>query len=160
MVERKSNTITISMLIERLSLIVLIKIHHMKGAMKMLKDAYQRIVYLRKQKKWSQVELSQKMGISKSTMNKIESGSRKISAAEVKKLAKIFDVPTDFLLGIHDTPLDVNQENQLDIQLLLESNAKLSYAEEGLLTEEDKLMIDDIIGGYIWKKKQRIASKK
>ncbi|MGX7196840.1 hypothetical protein [Enterococcus olivae] len=53
----------------------------------------------------------------------------------------------------------MNQTNQLDLQTLLESNAKIRYAEEGTLTESDKLILSDLIGGYIGKKKQREQRK-
>lgn len=121
----------------------------------MLKNIRRRIIDLREKKNWSQTELAQKMGFSKSTMSKIESGSRKISAEELKELAEIFDVTTDYLLGLRDIPFDKHQTNHWDIQTLLESKAKIYYAEEGALSDADKLIIADMIGGYIWKKNQR-----
>ena len=40
------------------------------------------------------------MNFSKSTMSKIESGSRKVTIDEVKKLAILFGVMPNYLLGV------------------------------------------------------------
>lgn len=47
----------------------------------------------------NQVELAKKMGFDKSTMSKIENGTRKVSSDELRKLSKIFNVSADYLLG-------------------------------------------------------------
>ncbi|MDN6640687.1 MAG: helix-turn-helix transcriptional regulator [Tetragenococcus sp.] len=72
-----------------------------------------RIVNLRESKNWSQVELGRKLSLDKSTMNKIESGTRKVSTSELEKIADIFDVSTDYLLGreyaVYDLPESKSQ---------------------------------------------------
>lgn len=58
-----------------------------------------RIVDLREKANMNQVELAKKMGFDKSTMSKIENGTRKVSSDELRKLSKIFNVSADYLLG-------------------------------------------------------------
>lgn len=58
-----------------------------------------RIVDLREKVNMSQSELAKRLGIDKSSMNKIEKSTRKVSSEELDKIASIFDVSTDYLLG-------------------------------------------------------------
>lgn len=58
-----------------------------------------RIINLREAKNWTQIELGRKLNLDKSTMNKIENGTRKVSTNELEKIADIFNVSTDYLLG-------------------------------------------------------------
>lgn len=61
-----------------------------------------KIINLRESKDWSQAELARRLDVNKSVMNRIESGERKVSSDELKKLSDIFDVSTDYLLGQTD----------------------------------------------------------
>ena len=54
----------------------------------------------------SQETLAEKMGISRVTISQIESGDRKISAEEIAKLSRIFNMPTDILLNL-DNDIEV-----------------------------------------------------
>lgn len=58
-----------------------------------------RIVDLREKAGMTQTELAKKMDFDKSTMSKVENGTRKVSSDELRKLSKIFDVSADYLLG-------------------------------------------------------------
>ena len=58
-----------------------------------------RIINLRESKDWSQAELGRRIGLDKSTMNKIESGTRKIQTEELKLLSDVLDVSVDYLLN-------------------------------------------------------------
>lgn len=58
-----------------------------------------RIVDLREKANMTQTELAKKMGFDKSTMSKVEKGTRKVSSDELRELSKIFDVSADYLLG-------------------------------------------------------------
>ncbi|EIS9525615.1 TPA: helix-turn-helix transcriptional regulator [Clostridioides difficile] len=66
-------------------------------------NASQRIKYLRENMNMSQKELSEKANINTSVMNRIESGERAIRDEELIIFAKIFDVSTDYILGLSDT---------------------------------------------------------
>ena len=58
-----------------------------------------RIVDLREKLNMTQIELAHKMGFDKSTMSKVENGTRKVSSDELRKLSTIFHVSADYLLG-------------------------------------------------------------
>ncbi|HGL5964244.1 helix-turn-helix domain-containing protein [Clostridioides sp. ES-S-0001-03] len=66
-------------------------------------NASQRIKYLRENMNMSQKELSEKANINTSVMNRIESGERAIRDEELIIFSKIFDVSTDYILGLSDT---------------------------------------------------------
>lgn len=57
-----------------------------------------RIAMLRRDKKMSQGQLAQALGVSPSAIGMYEQGRREPSAATVVSLAKIFRVSTDYLL--------------------------------------------------------------
>jgi transcriptional regulator with XRE-family HTH domain len=48
----------------------------------------------------SQEELGKKLGVKRVAVSQIETGDRKISAEEIAKVAKVFNMPTDVLLSI------------------------------------------------------------
>lgn len=54
---------------------------------------------LRKDKKWSQLELAERLNISKSSVNMYERGEREPNSEMLIKIADLFDVSIDFLIG-------------------------------------------------------------
>jgi len=60
----------------------------------------QRIRELRLNQDMSQEQMSEILGIARSAVSEIERGARKVSADEIVKLAKAFNVPTDYILGL------------------------------------------------------------
>lgn len=70
-----------------------------------------RIRELREQNKMTQAELAKKIGISPSTLSRIENGETENTGTDILlKLAEVFHVSTDFLLGITDYPDRKNYE--------------------------------------------------
>lgn len=65
-----------------------------------------RIVDLREKANMTQTELAKKMGFDKSTMSKVENGTRKVSSDELRKFSSIFDVSADYLLGNGNKPAE------------------------------------------------------
>lgn len=63
-----------------------------------------RLISMRKEKGLSREELSNKLGVSYSTIAKYESGSREPDIEMIGKIANLFDVTTDYLLGRSDQP--------------------------------------------------------
>lgn len=61
-----------------------------------------RIKYLREKLDMSQKQLSEKAKINTSVMNRIESGERPVRDDELVTFSKIFDVSTDYILGLTD----------------------------------------------------------
>lgn len=69
-----------------------------------------RIIPLRESKNWIQKELSRRVDLNTSVMNRIESGERPIKAEELEKLATVLDTNADFLLGRTNNPNPPIQE--------------------------------------------------
>lgn len=63
-----------------------------------------RIKKMREGAGMTQQILSMKLGVGRATLSQIENGERKITASELVKLSKIFDVSTDVLLEISKGP--------------------------------------------------------
>ena len=67
-----------------------------------------RINELRTARGWSQVELAHRLQISKQTVSNWENDNIQPSVDMLLRLARVFCVSTDYLLGLEDTPrLDV-----------------------------------------------------
>lgn len=94
-----------------------------------------KIIDLREQSDMSQAELARRMNIDKSSMNKIENGSRKVSSEELLAFSTIFDVTTDYLLGKSETKSTEPNDNAMLIAAHIEDDA----------TEEDMAKILDYI---------------
>jgi transcriptional regulator with XRE-family HTH domain len=75
-----------------------------------------RIRLIRKQKDFSGTKIAQILGISAQYYYDIEKGKRNLSAEMAAKLADIFEVSTDYLLGKTDDPSPSNNSN-LDSKL-------------------------------------------
>lgn len=110
-----------------------------------------RIVNLRERIDMSQSELARRMNMDKSTMNKIESGSRKVSSDELRAFSKLFDVSTDYLLGNTDKKhyYDLTEKDHRGIDKQIEdmmsgvSENSLAYFQNGAeLDEDDKKLLE------------------
>lgn len=76
-----------------------------------------RLLNLRESQNLSQVELGRRIGINNTIINKIESGTRSVSAEELGKFADFYDVSTDYLLGKTDKRhyYDLSQKEEADL---------------------------------------------
>ena len=63
-----------------------------------------RVKELRKQKRLSQTELGDVLGLTHKSISTIESGVRGTTIEKLILLAKFFNVSTDYLLGLKDEP--------------------------------------------------------
>ncbi len=63
-----------------------------------------RVKELRKQKRLSQTELGEVLGLTHKSISTIESGVRGTTIEKLILLAKFFNVSTDYLLGLKDEP--------------------------------------------------------
>ena len=63
-----------------------------------------RVKELRKQKRLSQTELGEVLGLTHKSISTIESGVRGTTIEKLILLAKFFDVSTNYLLGLKDKP--------------------------------------------------------
>lgn len=71
-----------------------------------------RIKELRERSGMSQQKLAQLLGVSRPTISQIESGQRKVSADEMRKLADTFHISADRLLDLEEEPEVIIQESK------------------------------------------------
>ena len=78
-----------------------------------------RIKRLREQYGITQSELAKQLGITRSSVNAWEMGISTPSTQYIVELASIFDVSTDFLLGVENTvSINVSGLSDKDIELI------------------------------------------
>ena len=76
---------------------------------------------LRKKNNLSQSSLAKKLNVTRSSVNAWEMGISVPSTALIVKLAKLFQVSTDYLLGIKESAtLDISALNEKEIMILYE----------------------------------------
>ncbi|MDD4957469.1 MAG: helix-turn-helix domain-containing protein [Candidatus Omnitrophica bacterium] len=83
------------------------------------KDLGIKIKKIRERMGLSQEELAKKLGVNRVAVSQIETGDRKISAEEITKVAKVFNIPTDVLLNI-----------KKDIEVVFEKSLKKAEHKE------------------------------
>ncbi len=72
----------------------------------------ERIIQLRSKNKLSQTDLAKKLNISRQAYNHYERGFRVPSFESLTLLSEIFEVSTDYLLGLTDNPSQKNEDTQ------------------------------------------------
>ncbi len=104
----------------------------------------QKLRILRKQNKWSQDELGQKVGIHGRHVGKYENGQVMPNAETLIKIADVFDVSIDYLLR---NIVDPNPDQIQDKELLkfLDDLSKMD--------EKDKEVVKSLIDAYLKKRK-------
>ena len=129
------------------------------------KSLANKIVNLREERNITQSELARRLGLDKSSMSKIESGSRKVSTDELKRISEIFEVSTDYLLGNTidrngHTPSWATNDDKKDLKRFLEENANgMTYGGEGLTDEEQK-QVRRVLEGLFWDKQKQKNNRK
>ena len=93
-----------------------------------------RLKELRKEKKLTQEELAEKIGISKRTLANWEDGVSSIKENKLKILCEIFDVDAPYLLGYNT----VKNESNIKASVLDEALKKLHAINNMLSVESDE----------------------
>jgi HTH-type transcriptional regulator, competence development regulator len=106
-----------------------------------------RLKYIRDKKGVSQTFVAGKIGVKNNTLSGYESGRREPDSETLRKLAEFYEVSTDYLLGVSDTPS--YKGNGKDFEPLEEINKlvkKYGIDQMGFFDIEDwkKLGPDDI----------------
>lgn len=113
-----------------------------------------RIVDLREKQDLSQTALAKKLDLDKSSMSKIENGSRKVSSDELKQLSEIFEVTTDYLIGNNKTPKWATEKDITDLNEYLETNKPMNF--QGVELDADaKEAVQQFLVGYFWKRRKQ-----
>ncbi|WP_125572355.1 helix-turn-helix domain-containing protein [Lacticaseibacillus songhuajiangensis] len=111
-----------------------------------------RLIDLRESKNMSQAELARRMQVDGSIISKIESGARKVSSEELAKLASIYEVTTDYLLGINKTPAWATEKQVTDLKDWLDDpDAMDGFSFGGTdLTEDEKAKLKMSMTQIFW----------
>ena len=67
-----------------------------------------RISELRSMRSWSQVTLAKRLGVTKQAVSNWENGNIQPSIEMLLRLARLFGVPTDYLLGLENTETELS----------------------------------------------------
>ena len=102
-----------------ISQLILSKLLVKAGANKV--DFGEKLRKLRKESGLTQKQLADRLGLAKSIVNYYENGSRYPSYDVLVKLARIFHVSTDYLLGISTIKsIDVTELNDNEIEVIMQ----------------------------------------
>lgn len=86
----------------------------------MIYELNEKIKNLRTNSGMSQVQLAERLGITKSAVNAWEAGTNSPSLSYIAKLARIFGVSTDFLLGVNERlTVDISGLDDMQRQAVL-----------------------------------------
>lgn len=110
----------------------------------------ERLKKLRKEKEWSQRKVAELIGISRGNYAHYETNSKIPGKDNLQKLADLFEVSTDFLLGrtderrpAHELKKEV-QSNTLDLAKLLHDGFRLYY-DGKLITKRHAKLITNFL---------------
>lgn len=82
----------------------------------------ERLIKLRKEKKKTQQQISSILGITRPAYTAYERGTRQPDYETLQKLAELFEVSIDFLLGSSNEPLSNKKSNEGEYDSLKELN--------------------------------------
>ena len=102
---------------------------------------------LRKSANLSQKQLAEKIGVSQSTIAKLEIGRNEATASTLTKLAQYFDVSADYLLGLSDelgAPVSSSTTLPADEKELLDLYRQLNYEGKQRLIARAEVMLEDL----------------
>ncbi|WP_040536953.1 helix-turn-helix domain-containing protein [Schleiferilactobacillus shenzhenensis] len=120
-----------------------------------------RLIQLRESHDLSQSEVARRIGMDNSSLSRIESGDRKVSAEEVSKFASLYGVTTDYLLGNLNTPEWASPKDVVDLkQYLDDPEAQDAFNFEGKpLTDTEKEKLQIAITQIFWDRLKQIKKK-
>lgn len=98
------------------------------------------VTRLREQRGWSIQELASRLNIDRTYLSKSESGKRSFKVSEVNRLAELFGVSVDYLLG---RPEKNDNNNTAD---LADDDTIFTYKGQPL-SEDDKEIIRRLMNG-------------
>ncbi|MFT9117868.1 MAG: helix-turn-helix transcriptional regulator, partial [Sporolactobacillus sp.] len=86
----------------------------------------------REKRRWSQLEVAKRIGITNAVLSNYERGSRDPDTSTLKKLADLYEVSVDYLLGtLSASEILLNEKNEKDVAKRLEKVKKdLENAED------------------------------
>lgn len=101
-----------------------------------------RISEFRESKNISQTELASRININRSVLNRIELGTRPARDLELKGIANVLDVSTDYLVGNTDNPNSADDDmNTVDLDKALSEEGMAMFDGQPLSEEYKKALL-------------------
>ncbi|HJF30800.1 MAG TPA: helix-turn-helix domain-containing protein [Sporosarcina psychrophila] len=91
----------------------------------------------REKRNWSQVEVAKKVGITNAVLSNYERDYRDPDTETLKKLADLYNVSTDFLLGRTENSSPMNKDEEAFQKAISDPDLKRWYSELPNSDEED-----------------------
>lgn len=106
----------------------------------------EKIKYLRLNNKITSKELSKILDISASALSLYENGMRQPKLELIVKISELFNVSTDFLLGVTEYPKPLDHNKEIDFHKVLEDmlmvlNQKYSICYNGKKMDKDSFLV-------------------
>ncbi|WP_179395015.1 helix-turn-helix domain-containing protein [Lacticaseibacillus absianus] len=118
----------------------------------------QRLRELRTERKYTQSEVADRLGITRPAYTAYESGNRQPDYETLTKLSTIYGVTTDYLLGSNSTPKWATPEDVADLQQWLDDPDAMNTFNFGgnKLSDDEKAKLQLAVTQIFWDKlKQR-----
>lgn len=114
---------------------------------------------LRAKQGLTQEQVANRLGITRPAYTAYESGKRQPDYSTLAHLAKMFNVSTDYLLGVNNTPEWATQQDALDLQEYLNNPAAQNSFNFGgvKLTKEQEEKMQVAITQIFW---EQLKNKK
>jgi len=105
------------------------------------------VIDLREAQNMTQTELAERMHLNKNVMGRIERGERPLRDNEILKMAKIFHVSTDLILGNRETASD--QEENKYWKFLKNEKKDVAKQIENIINQVENEADINFYGAYI-----------
>ena len=105
-----------------------------------MRELAQRVVRIRKERGITQVELAQKLGVTQPMVSRIEKGELRLNGEVIIKLAKLFKVSTDELLGLKPRKNDQLEISRRWLRRLKKINQLPKRDQDGLIQTVDRYL--------------------
>lgn len=119
-----------------------------------------KIKELRSLRKWSQKELGSRIGVAQSQITDYERGLKYPSTETLIKIARIFSVSLDYLVGISDDIGKLDEEEIVNDPDILRIVNKVRPVVDGIpVSDEQWEMINDFLESVLKQEKKRLGRK-
>ncbi|WP_129045042.1 helix-turn-helix domain-containing protein [Companilactobacillus metriopterae] len=99
-----------------------------------------RLRNLRNEHNFTQEELAEKIGVSPKTIGTWERETREPPIKTINKLSKIFNVPTDYLLGNSENKSSINNDEVVDMKEAFDGKVVMTYEGKPIPKQDIELM--------------------
>lgn len=103
------------------------------------------VTRLREERGWSIQDLASRLNMDRTYLSKSESGNRAFKISEVDKLAKIFGVSTDYLLGRNTS----SAENSHVAETVEQALSHVMSFDGKPVTDRDRAILQQIAEAYL-----------